>query len=239
MLQLAIIFLLAIGVFALERLRPARKLPPSKNWYVRATCFNLFQLSLVWIAGVSWIRWFQGVPLLHLTGNIPPILQGFLFWLLGTFVFYWWHRLRHLDWWWRIFHQIHHSPTRIEMLTSFYKHPLEITANSIIISAIVYGVFGASVEVGAWYNVFAVTGEFFYHMNVRTPHWIGYFLQRPEHHSIHHERGVHEYNFGDITLWDRLFGTFKDTNTFAADAGFAENKEEKVSTMLKFKDVQK
>lgn len=30
---------------------------------------------------------------------------------------------------WTIFHQLHHSPARIEILTSCYRHPLEILAN--------------------------------------------------------------------------------------------------------------
>ena len=46
-----------------------------------------------------------------------------------TFVYYWWHRWRHESpFLWRWFHQVHHSPQRIEIITSFYKHPLEIVA---------------------------------------------------------------------------------------------------------------
>ena len=45
----------------------------------------------------------------------------------------------------------------------------------------------------------------FLHTNVRTPHWIGYILQRPEMHAIHHQRGVHAYNYC-IPLFDMLFG---------------------------------
>jgi sterol desaturase/sphingolipid hydroxylase (fatty acid hydroxylase superfamily) len=32
-------------------------------------------------------------------------------------------------------------------------------------------------------------------------------------HALHHERGVHAYNYGDIALWDMVFGTFKDPET--------------------------
>src|ERR1044072_4851092 len=46
--------------------------------------------------------------------------EGLVGWFIGTFVFYWWHRLRHRDGVWRIFRQVHHSPARIEILTSFY-----------------------------------------------------------------------------------------------------------------------
>ena len=30
---------------------------------------------------------------------------------------------------------------------------------------------------------------------------------RPEAHCIHHQRGVHAYNYGNIPLWDVVFGT--------------------------------
>jgi sterol desaturase/sphingolipid hydroxylase (fatty acid hydroxylase superfamily) len=44
-----------------------------------------------------------------------------------TFVYYWWHRWRHeVPFLWRWLHQVHHSPARIEIITSFYKHPLEM-----------------------------------------------------------------------------------------------------------------
>jgi hypothetical protein len=66
--------------------------------------------------------------------------------------------------------------------------PVEIALNALLSSAIVFVLFGASMEAGAWYSVFAALGEFYYHMNVRTPRWSGWFLQRPEHHSIHHQR---------------------------------------------------
>jgi len=122
-------------------------------------------------------------------------------------------------------------------LTSFYKHPLEIASNSIIISFVLFVLLGASTEAAIWFNIFAATGELFYHANLRTPHWVGYFMQRPEHHSIHHQFDVHDFNYGDITWWDRLFGTFRDTTGFADRCGFREGRENKLIKMLLFKDV--
>ena len=58
---------------------------------------------------------------------------------VATFVFYWWHRWRHeVPILWRWLHQLHHSPQRIEVITSFYKHPLEIAVNSVLSTAIVF-----------------------------------------------------------------------------------------------------
>jgi len=110
-------------------------------------------------------------------------------------------------------------------------------SNSIIISFVLFSFLGATPEAAIWFNLFAATGEIFYHSNLKTPHWIGYVMQRPEHHSIHHEFNVHKFNFGDITWWDRLFGTFKDTDVFAARCGFEDGREQQIGEMIFFKDV--
>jgi len=235
---LAIIFALAALAMTLERWRPGRALPRSVGWYARAVFFNACQLAIIYLGSLSWERFFQGASFFTLDGALPAPAQGLLAWLIGTFVFYWWHRIRHESTiCWRLFHQIHHSPGRIEVLTSFYKHPLEIAANSILASALLYGLLGASFEGAGWFNVFAAAGEFFYHANVRTPHWVGYLMQRPEHHSIHHAQGVHDFNYGDITWWDRLFGTFRDTHGFARRCGFPGRGEHRVAAMLLARDI--
>ncbi|MDH3637408.1 MAG: sterol desaturase family protein [Gammaproteobacteria bacterium] len=166
-----------------------------------------------------------------------PILEGFVGWFVGTFAFYWWHRLRHYRGFWPTFHQIHHSPSRIEVLTSFYKHPIEIATNSLLTAAILFPVLGCSLMGTFWYNFFAATGEFFYHGNYRSPRWLRYFVQTPELHSIHHQVDVHNFNFSDIPIWDRIFGTYRDTMEFMPKCGFRRGKEERLIAMLAFRDV--
>jgi sterol desaturase/sphingolipid hydroxylase (fatty acid hydroxylase superfamily) len=237
MIQMALIVGIAAIFFILERIIPGRELPETPGWYARAVFLNGCQFAIVMLAGVTWNRWFQGWSVVHVPRSLPAILVGLLAWFIGTFVFYWWHRARHhVNVLWRVCHQIHHSPARIEVLTAFYKHPVEIAANSMIASVIVFSLLGGSVQAGAWFNVFAAVGEYFYHTNLRTPHWFGYFIQRPEHHSIHHQLDVHDFNYGDITWWDRLFGTFKETDKFAPRCGFPGNREEKLGRMILFHD---
>lgn len=234
----SLLLVLVVTFFVAERFIPGRELPRSSGWYVRAVFLNMCQLVIVILAGYSWETWLQGVSLFAIGKAMPAYAQGLLSWFIGTFVFYWWHRARHgSDILWQGLHQIHHSASRIEILTSFYKHPLEIASNSIIVSIVLFSVLGASPEAAAWFNLFAATGEFFYHTNLKTPHWVGYFMQRPEHHSIHHQIDVHDFNYGDITWWDRLFGTFKDTRQFAGRCGFKEGAEQKLAAMLAFKEV--
>jgi len=175
--------------------------------------------------------------LFHLSRWDLPLLEGFAGWLVGTFVFYWWHRLRHAKGWWLAFHQIHHSPSRIEVLTSFYKHPVEILCDAILSAVILYPLMGCSLLGAFWCNFFAGTGEYFYHANVKTPWWLRFLIQTPELQSIHHEFNVHQYNFSDIPLWDRVFGTNRDTTEFVERCGFPSGAESKLIPMLAFKDA--
>lgn len=237
MIPIVIIVVATVLFFLAERILPGRELPEAPGWYVRAAFLNLMQVGIVLLAGVAWNKWLQSWSLFHIARFMPTFFEGLLGWFVGTFVFYWWHRARHKSsFLWRIFHQVHHSPSRIELLTAFYKHPLEIAADSMLSSALLFSLLGASPEAAAWFNVLAVMGEYFYHSNLSTPHWMGYFLQRPEHHSIHHQLDVHDFNYGDITWWDRLFGTFRDTPSFAPQCGFPEDHEKHLGHMLAFRD---
>jgi len=224
-LSLPTLLTIATTVFFLsfERIAPGRPLPAVRGWYVRAIAVNLVQLLLtLWLNRV-WNSYLAGSSLLQLRGWEMPALEGLTSWLVGTFFFYWWHRLRHAGVFWRIFHQIHHSPARIETATSFYKHPVEIASDSLLSALILYPLLGASLTGAFWSNFFAATAEYVYHANFRSPRWLRYVIQTPELHSIHHELGVHRYNFSDLPLWDRLFGTYRDATDFAEACGFPKN----------------
>src|SRR5438874_9085620 len=136
-------WLLVFGItflfFALERISPGRELPESPQWYIRAALLNSCQIAIIAVSGVSWAKWLHQRSITHFSHPHSPILQGLVGWFVGTFFFYWWHRARHnSDFLWRVFHQVHHSPARIELLTAFYKHPIEIAADSLLTSVILF-----------------------------------------------------------------------------------------------------
>jgi sterol desaturase/sphingolipid hydroxylase (fatty acid hydroxylase superfamily) len=220
-----------------ERISPGRVLPNSTGWYFRSISINLAQLGITLLTGELWLHVLSGESLIALSEIDSTIAQGFIGWFIGTFVFYWWHRLRHKKGFWAIFHQIHHSASRIEILTSFYKHPVEIFVNSFLTALILFPILGCSLLGAIWYNLFAATGEYFYHANVRTPKWVRHFIQTPELHSIHHEYDSHNYNFSDVPIWDRIFGTYRDTTEFTERCGFPKGNERKIWSMLAFRDV--
>lgn len=219
---------------------PGRELPHSPGWYFRACSLNAAQLGVYVLGGITWGVWLQGPSVFALGSYFAPVVQGFICWFVGTFVFYWWHRARHsYSLLWRSLHQVHHSASRIETLTAFYKHPFEIGINSLLSTAIIFPLLGAAVEAAGWYAFFAAVGEFSYHANIHTPRWWGYFLQRPEQHSIHHQIEVHDFNYGDITWWDRIFGTFREADSFARQCGFSEPKEQRLPAMLLMRDIHR
>lgn len=224
--------------FAIERLMPGWKLPSVPTWPARVLMINAVQFCVLLIAGVAWERWFQSRSFLHLSAYVSPSAGGLIAYFIATFIFYWWHRWRHeYSLLWRGFHQIHHSPQRLEVITSFYKHPGEMIVNSIIGAALVYGFLGLSTEAGAIYTLCTALGEFFYHTNIRTPRWVGFFFQRPEMHRIHHQYEKHRNNYGDITWWDMLFGTYENPTEWRHTCGFDNDKEQQLGRMLFYKDV--
>lgn len=231
------IFVLSV---VLERLSPGWTLPRVATWPVRVLAINAVQLGVVLLAGVTWERWLSQTSLLHLSAHLSPAAGGLLAYFIATFVFYWWHRWRHeSDLLWRLFHQIHHSPQRLEVITSFYKHPAEMLLNSIFGSLLVFAFLGLSPEAGAVYTLCMALGEFFYRTNVRTPRWVGWFFQRPEMHRIHHQRGRHRYNYGDIPWWDMLFGTYENPPQWDNRCGFDDAKEQQLLPMLAWRDVHR
>jgi sterol desaturase/sphingolipid hydroxylase (fatty acid hydroxylase superfamily) len=77
----------------------------------------------------------------------------------------------------------------------------------------------------------------FQHANIRTPRWLGYFVQRPESHTIHHARGVHANNYADLPLIDLLFGTFRNPAGFETETGFYQGASARIGDMLLWRDV--
>jgi sterol desaturase/sphingolipid hydroxylase (fatty acid hydroxylase superfamily) len=231
------IAVLGAGLVVLERIAPARAMPRVHAWWPRAILASLAQGLIVYGAGLVCERALLA-PLIPLGQSLAPWAAGLVAYLVSTFVFYWWHRGRHrIRWMWLGFHQMHHSVERLEVMASFYKHPAEQLANVVITAAIAFPLLGLSPEGAAIYTLLAGVAELFYHLNVRTPRWLGYVVQRPEMHRVHHARGHHAFNYADLPLWDLLFGTFHNPERYDEPTGFADDREQRVKDMLLFRDV--
>lgn len=157
--------------------------------------------------------------------------------LAVTFATSLWHRLMHrVPALFRI-HQLHHAPHRVDLAGALYLHPLEIAAQVVITLAITVPLLGLDPLAAAVTGYVGAVYAMVQHLNVRTPRWLGYLVQRPESHGLHHERGVHARNYSDLPLWDLLFGTFANPERFEGEVGFDGNAPQRLGAMLLLRDV--
>jgi sterol desaturase/sphingolipid hydroxylase (fatty acid hydroxylase superfamily) len=225
-----------VGLVLLERFFPARQLPRVKRWFLKGILF--------FVVGGSISALFPMLTTSLLGAHAPvdlsalgTALGGIVAFLASDFVLYVVHRLLHnVSFLWRWTHQMHHSAERLDVMGSNYFHPLDLVAfaGSTSLAVSLLGVTADAAALSGFLMFLATT---FPHVNVRTPQWLGYIVQRPEAHSIHHARGVHAYNYGGIMLWDILFGTFRNPATFQDTHGFWDGASEKVGAMLIGRDV--
>jgi sterol desaturase/sphingolipid hydroxylase (fatty acid hydroxylase superfamily) len=233
-----IVLAAAAVMIVIERKSAGRSWPHVRGWWFRAILLNGFQVGAVWLAGAAWNGWMSRHRFwtADKLGTWGGALLGYV---VITFLYYWWHRWRHESpFLWRWVHQVHHSAQRIEVITSFYKHPFEILVNSVLSSAILYLGVGLAPKAASMAVLLTGIAELFYHWNVPTPYWLGYVIQRPESHCIHHQEGLHSYNYADLPLWDMLFGTFRNPKDWQASCGFG-SLEYRLPEMLVGVDVNK
>ncbi len=135
----------AIAMMIIEIIKPGRQWKKVSGWWIRASLLNSFQVASVFISTYLWDKWFVGSSIWNaedIMGQTGGALFGYF---VITFIYYWWHRWRHeSQFLWNHLHQVHHSAQRIEIITAFYKNPVEILINSFLSSAILYLGLGQS-----------------------------------------------------------------------------------------------
>lgn len=231
---------LILGFFAVglvvERVVPARPLPVVRRWYLRASIAFVATMAINALVPAAVAAALGRHTLLHLAGL--GTLGGAALTLVVSDLFaYWVHRTQHrVPWLWRWTHQLHHSAERVDVIGAAFFHPFDIALNAAV-GALAVAMLGVTPDAAALGGVTMVALAVLQHLNVKTPVALGYLAQRPEAHSVHHARGVHAYNFGNLGLWDLVFGTFRNPAAFAEDAGFYDGASARVLDMLLGRDV--
>lgn len=225
--QLSVIQLLVFLVFfGLENMFPLRRFPKVQYWNWLWFGLGFFVMFWMNIMFYFWVYLeFDG---LFPIGEWQPVAQGFFFYIFYSFGNYWFHRWKHSNYvLWKVLHYLHHSPTHMETRVAFFRHPLETLANTLFLLLVGKLVFGASVEAIAVALIIEGSLETFHHANIRFPNklkWLGYIVQIPVMHLLHHEQGLHRYNYSPF-LWDFVFGTAKIPDTWNKRLGFANSHE--------------
>lgn len=221
-----------------EKLWPAREFPPRKGWQWIGIAFLVVISTISVVVPLlipgPWLdahRRFDGTRL----GIVGGTLVGYV---VMEGVVYAWHRAAHnVGFLWRGFHQFHHSPQRVDIAGSVFFHPLEMIVYVLLQLFATVIVLGLEPLAAALVGYLVAFNANFQHWNVRTPQWLGYFIQRPESHCVHHRMGVHYHDYSDFPPWDMLFRTFRNPAKFMGDCGFEAGADRKVGAMLAFADV--
>lgn len=232
-----IVFGMYATLIALEAIAPGRELPKVKAWPLRGlAAFSVYFLLSSYLP-LFWDWYLARFQVLDLSplGTIGGALAGLL---VYEFCGYWYHRAMHSNGTlFRSLHQMHHSSERLDAFSAFYFSPLDMAGWTFVTSASLVLVVGLTAEAA---TVVVLTVSFlaiFQHTNIRTPRWLGYLVQRPESHSIHHGRGIHRYNYADLPVFDMLFGTFRNAPSYAPATGFYDGASGRVADMLLLRDV--
>jgi len=234
-----VLILVIFGLYlAIERLAPGRIQPVVRGWWTRGLVF--FAISFVLngavpalVAAALGPQRGLGLDVLGTIGGAAALL------VVSDFVGYFIHRTMHrTPWLWRWTHQMHHSAERMDMLGAAYGHPFDFILATVFPSTLVTIFLGVSPEAAAVGGLLGFVLGVFPHLNVKTPAWLGYVLQRPEMHAVHHERGVHAYNYGTLAFSDLVFGTWRNPAGFhEAPYGFWDGASARVGAMLLGRDV--
>jgi sterol desaturase/sphingolipid hydroxylase (fatty acid hydroxylase superfamily) len=234
---LPVIILVAFIIALLVEHRfPARPLPKVRGWLAKGLLF--FAIAFVMNGAIpALIATAVGnhAPLdLSRLGTFGGAIAGFL---LADLVGYGLHRTMHrVPFLWRWAHQMHHSAERMDLAGMTYSHPLD-QATTFILTGLATALLGLSPEAGALAGLIGFFTAVIQHSNIRTPVWLGYITQRPEGHAVHHQRGVHAYNYGSFPLWDILGGTWRNPVGFPAEYGFWDGASKRVGAMLLGRNV--
>jgi sterol desaturase/sphingolipid hydroxylase (fatty acid hydroxylase superfamily) len=214
-----------------------RKFSAPKFWKLRATIVSAVNFFLSTYVILLWGNLLEGFSILD--GRKLGVLGGALVGILVyELVHYWYHRAAHeVDLLWRWAHQAHHSAESIDALGAYYQHPIDAFFFASWSVLVFFPLLGLQPAAGAIAAAFLTFNAMLQHANIKTPRWLGFIVQRPESHCIHHERGVHRFNYSDLPLWDILFGTFRNPGTWQGEAGFYKGASSRIWDMLLGRDV--
>ncbi len=226
-----------VGLMIWESLFPARPLPAVRFWKLK----GLFAFVVFFYLSSYLPLWtdpyLEPYRLFDLTSLdvITGAAVGLMVYELALYI---WHRAMHSsDFLWRTFHQMHHSAERMDTFGAFFFSPMDMIGFTFLGSICFALLIGLSPQA---ITVVLLTTNFlaiFQHANIRTPAWVGYIVQRPESHTIHHGQGIHKHNYSDLPIFDILFGTFDNPKGYEVETGFYLGASDQIGDMLLFRNI--
>lgn len=244
MLRLSVFIGVLLFFIGLEAILPARKrvLPRLARWrtnlslsilgsVVGAIMAPVLALSIAAYASA------QGWGLLNqislnpwVAGTLAVILLDLAIWAQHV-------AFHHVPWLWRL-HSVHHTDRDLDATSGVRFHPVEIGV-SLLWKAIVILALGPSVIAVLVFEVVLNATAIFTHSNISLPprldRILRYVFVTPDMHRIHHsviERETNS-NYGfNLSLWDRLFRTYRHAANGTLTLGLSEHQTERPARLL-------
>jgi len=225
------------GFLVLECIVRKRDYEKSRLWRVRGVLVTAGIFFFTGEVAALWGRVFGDYHLFDFSGlgvwGAPVAV------VVYEIIHYAYHRAAHeWNWLWRAGHQMHHSAESLDAFGAYYLHPFDAAMFTTWSSLVFFPLLGVTVEAAIVGALFLTFNAMFQHANLNTPVWLGYIIQRPESHNIHHGRGLHRYNYADLPVIDMLFGTFRNAgSSIDLECGFYNGASGRIPEMLLGRDV--
>jgi sterol desaturase/sphingolipid hydroxylase (fatty acid hydroxylase superfamily) len=172
-------------------------------------------LGIAFVKTIEWTTQHHFGFLYLLPKSVNPFLVfvvSFIFLDFGEYIYHIiMHKVKRL---W-MFHIVHHSDSVVDVSTTFREHPGENIIR-LLFTLIWVFVSGTVFWMLLLRQIIQVASTLFAHINYRLPEKtdriVGVLFITPNLHHVHHhyQQPYTDCNYGDVlSIWDRLFGTFK------------------------------
>lgn len=166
-----------------------------------------------WLSFSSWIE-----------GIIAIVLLDFAIWVQHV-------AFHHVPWLWRL-HRVHHTDRDLDATSGVRFHPFEIGV-SLLWKALVIIVLGPSVIAVIIFEIVLNGMSIYTHSNTALPkpldRALRWMIVTPSMHRVHHSVIEPETNsnYGfNLSIWDRLFGTYRKQASQPLTLGLSEHQTE-------------
>jgi sterol desaturase/sphingolipid hydroxylase (fatty acid hydroxylase superfamily) len=228
-LPLALLMFFLFALAAAELWRPLRTGGEERSGRIPSNlALGLINIALALVLPVSAVfaAEFAAREGIGLMNMVPTPLPGAILATIAlrSLSIYLAHRTAHrIGWMWRV-HRVHHSDTALDLSTGLRNHPLEF-AWVVPWVALVTVAFGLHAPTLIVYEAVAFGFALWGHANFDVPERldrpIRLLFVTPAMHLVHHSsvRAETDSNYGDtLSLWDRLFGTYRALDAEALQA---------------------
>lgn len=171
--------------------------------------------------------------------NLPVLLEYILAFLTLDLYIYLWHRLNHrIKFLWR-FHRVHHTDLSVDASSAFRFHIVEVALSMVGRLALIALLGIPALLVFIFEAVFSSV-VYFHHSNIgiteRADRLLRTIIPSPHMHRVHHsvKRVETDSNYGSVlSIWDRLFGSFRLVgNPMAIVQGLEEHRDPGSQTLV-------